>query len=262
MKRLAVGLLSIVLLTSAAMGQQANRAISSRGSAGQAALEQAAAANKFAFVFFWKDRSPQTDKAWATLQPLAAKMADAAVVAAVQVTDPKEKQLVTHYGVDRAPLPLVLAIAPCGAITKAFTGQFNEQELQTAFVSPGTQHCLKALQDQKLVFVCVTDGNPAQPSAAVPEAVQQFKMDERFGPATEVVLLNAHDAGEAAFLQELKVDPRAAKPLTVFLAPPGSVIGQFDARATKDDFVKQVVAAQSNPCAGGKCGPNGCGPKK
>ena len=39
------------------------------------------------------------------------------------------------------------------------------------------------------MFVCVTDGNPAQPSAAVPEAVQQFKMDERFGPATEVVLL-------------------------------------------------------------------------
>ena len=231
------------------------------GGAGQAALEQAAAANKFAFVFFWKDRSPQTDKAWATLQPLAAKMADAAVVAAVQVSDPKEKQLVTHYGLDRAPLPLVLAIAPCGAITKAFTGEFNEQQLQTAFVSPGTQHCLKALQDQKLVFVCVTDGNPAQPSAAVPEAVRQFKMDERFGPTTEVVLLNANDAGEAAFLQELKVDPRTAKPLTVFLAPPGSVIGQFDARATKDDFVKQVVAAQSNPCAGGKCGPGGCGPK-
>ena len=121
MKRLAGGLLSIVFLMSAAMGQQANRAMSSRGTAGQAALEQAAAANKFAFIFFWKDRNPQTDKAWATLQPLAAKIADAAVVAAVQVTDPEEKQLVTHYGVDRAPLPLVLAIAPCGAVTKAIT---------------------------------------------------------------------------------------------------------------------------------------------
>ena len=86
-------------------------------------------------------------------------------------------------------------------------------------------------------------------------------MDERFGPATEVVLLNAHDAGEAAFLQELKVDPRR-QTVDGVSRPPGSVIGQFDARATKDDFVKQVVAAQSNPCAGGKCGPNGCGPKK
>ena len=76
------------------------------------------------------------------------------------------------------------------------------------------------------------------------------------------MLLNANDAGEAAFLQELQVDPRLPKPLTVFLAPPGSVIGQFDARATKDHLVAQLAAAQSNPCAGGKCGPNGCGPKK
>ena len=96
----------------------------------------------------------------------------------------------------------------------------------------------------------------------VPPGVQQFKADERFGPATEVVMLNARDEGEATFLKELKVDPRAAKPLSVLLAPPGSVIGQFDARATKEDLVKQVAAAQSGPCAGGKCGPNGCGPKK
>lgn len=262
MKGPLVGLLSVLFLTSAVMAQQTTQAANSRNSAAQAALEQAAAANKYAFVFFWKDRNPQTDRAWAVLQPLAAKMADAAVIAAVQVSDPNEKQLVAHYGVDRAPLPLVMAIAPCGAITKAFTGEFNEQQLQTAFVSPGTQYCLKALQDQKLVFVCVTDANPAEPALAVPEAVRQFKADERFGAATEVVLLNASDAREAAFLQELKVDPRAAKPLTVFLAPPGAVIGQFDARATKDDFVKQVVGSQSNPCAGGQCGPNGCGPRR
>jgi len=262
MKRLAICLLSIAVMTSAAIAQQTNRAVSSRGSAAQAVIDQAAAANKYTFIFFWRDRSPKTDKAWATLQPLATKMADAASVTAVEVTDPKERQLVAHYGVDRAPLPLILAIAPCGAITKAFTGEFNAQELQTAFVSPCTQHCLKALQDQKLVFVCVNDGNAGQPTSSVPVAVQQFKMDERYGAATEVVLLNASDAGEAAFLQELKVDPRAAKPLTVFLAPPGTVIGQFDARATKDDIVKQMAAAQSNPCAGGKCGPNGCVPAK
>ena len=262
MKSAAVGLLCILFCTSAAIGQEAGRAIRPRGSAGQAVLDRAAAANKYAFVLFWREKNPQTDKAWSVLEPAVTRMADWAEAAAVQVTDPQEQALVASYGVSRAPLPLVLAIAPCGAITKAFTGEFNEEQLQTAFVSPCTQLCLKALQDKKLVFVCVTDGSRSQQPLAVPQGVQQFKADERFGPATEVVLLNASDQGEAEFLKELKVDPRAAKPLTVFLAPPGSVIGQFDARATKDDFVKQVVAAQSNPCAGGKCGPNGCGPKK
>ncbi len=120
------------------------------------------------------------------LQPAAAKMADWAEVAAVQVTDPAEQELVARYDLSRTPLPLVMAIAPCGAITKAFTGQFTEAQLETAYVSP----------------------------------------------------------------------------CTVLLAPPGSVIGQFDGRATKQQIVAKLVAAQNNPCAGGKCGPNGCGPKK
>lgn len=262
MKRLAVGILSLALLTSAAMGQQAGRSSTVRGSAGQAALDKAAAANKYAFVFFWRDKNPQTDKAWAALKPLADKLPDSAAVVAVKVSDANEQKLVARYGVDRVKLPMVLAIAPCGAITKAITGEINDDQLQAAFVSPCTQHCLKALQDNKLVFVCVTDGESLPPADAVPQGVQEFKADQRFGPSTEVVLLNAKDTAEAGFLETLKVDASQAKPLTVFLAPPGSVIGQFDARATKDDFVKQVAASQSNPCAGGKCGPNGCGPKK
>ena len=48
----------------------------------------------------------------------------------------------------------------------------------------------------------------------------------------------------------------------MFLAPPGSMIGKFDGTATKQQLVAKLVSAQSNPCAGGKCGPGGCGPKK
>ena len=191
-----------------------------------------------------------------------AKLADRAEVRTVRVTDAAEKEFVARYDLSRAPMPLVLAIAPCGAVTKAFPGGFTEAQLQAAFVSPCTQLCLKAIQDQKLVLVCVVDQKNAREPVTVPRAVQEFKADGRFGPATEIVLVNASDAGETAFLQELQVDARTPKPLTVFLAPPGSVIGQFDSRATKEQLVAQLTAAQSNPCAGGKCGPNGCGPKK
>ena len=31
---------------------------------------------------------------------------------------------------------------------------------------------------------------------------------------------------------------------------------------TKQELVAKLVSAQSDPCAGGKCGPGGCGPKK
>ena len=87
----------------------------------QAAMDRAAAAQKYVFLFFWKDKNPQTDKAWSVLQPAVAKLADSAEVVSIQITDPAEKQIVDQYDVSRAPMPLVLAVAPCGAITKAFT---------------------------------------------------------------------------------------------------------------------------------------------
>lgn len=228
----------------------------------QAALDQAAATRKYAFLFFWKEKNAQTDQAWSVLQPAVANMTDAVEAISIQITDPAEKKLVDKYGVTRAPMPLVLAVAPCGAITKAFTKTFDENQLRTAFVSPCTQRCLKALQDRKLVLACVVDPSDPQSQVTIPKGVEDFKADAKFGSATEIILVNAKDDSEAAFLNELQVKPQSAKPVVVFLAPPGAMIGKFDGAATKQEIVAKLVAAQSSPCAGGKCGPGGCGPKK
>ena len=239
-----------------------NRTQAGQTSPGQAAIDRTMAAHKYVFIFFWKEKNPQTDKAWGILQPAMAKLADSAEVVSIQSTDPAEKRIVDKYGVSRAPMPLVLAVAPCGAITKAFTGAFDENKLRTAFVSSCTQLCLKALQDRKLVLACVVDQANPQDPVTIPKGVEDFRADAKFGPATEIILVNARDQGEAAFLKDFQVDPQARKPVVVFLAPPGSMIGKFDGTATKQQLLAKLAAAQSNPCAGGKCGPGGCSPKK
>jgi hypothetical protein len=234
----------------------------STGSQARAAMDRAAAAQKYIFLFFWKEKNSQTDTSWNILQQAVTNMAGSAEVAGIQITDPAEKQIIDKYGVTRAPMPLVLAIAPCGAITKAFPKPFVENQLRAAFVSPCTQLCLKALQDRKLVLACVVDQANPQDPVTIPKAAEDFKADSKYGPATEIVLINARDEGEAAFLRDFQVDPRAQKPVIVFLAPPGAMIGKFNGTSTKQQLVAQLVSAQSNPCAGGKCGPGGCGPKK
>ena len=239
----------------------AGRSAAANVSPGQAAIDRAAAAKKYVFLFFWKEKSTQTDKAWAVLQPATAKMADTAEVVSIQITDPAEKKIVDKYGVARAPMPLVLAVAPNGAITKGFTKTFDEKELRTAFVSPCAQRCLKALQSRKLVLVCVVDQASPQAPATVFKGVDDFKADKKYGAATEVVRVNVRDAAEAAFLKELDVAPRFA-PITIFLAPPGAMIGTFRRAAPKEEFVAKLAAAQSGCCPGGKCGSGGCGPKK
>jgi hypothetical protein len=229
-----------------------DKTAAANASQAQAVLDRAAAANKYVFLFFWKESSPQTDKAWGMLEPAVTKMADVAVFVSIRTTNPAEKKLIDKYGVTRAPMPLVLAIAPCGAVTKAFTKTFDEKELRTAFVSPCAQRCLKALQSGKLVFVCVVDQADPKEKVTGFKGVEDFKADKKYSAVTEVVLVNVRDAKEATFLKELEVG-KASAPLTLFLAPPGAMIGRFSSDVTKESLVAKLAAAQSACGAGCSC---------
>ncbi len=256
------GTLSAFGQNAAPSGQPRSSQAAAEPSAGQTALEKSAASGKYALVFFWKEKNQQTSKAWNSLKEAAAKTGRATDVISVLATDPAEKAIVDRFGVSRAPTPLTLAVAPCGAVTKGFTAPVDDKQLRTAFVSPCTERCLKSLQEGKLVFVCVEAlESPAVPKLA-PQGVRAFRDDQRFAKVTEVVSLNSRDGEEATFLKELQIDPKSNKAVTVFLGPPGTLIGKYDVAANKQQFVAALAAAQASPCAGGKCGPNGCGPKK
>ena len=54
----------------------------------------------------------------------------------IQIDDPAEKPIVARYGVSRSPMPLVLAIAPNGAITKGFATRFDENQLRAGVRQP------------------------------------------------------------------------------------------------------------------------------
>ncbi len=237
------------------------REASAMPSEATARIQRAAAAEKFALMFFWAEQNPQTDQAWAVLQAVARRMPEWLDVVVVHMADPAERAVIEHFRADRAPAPLVLAVAPWGTVTQGFTGNFSEAQLQAALVSRGKQQSQKAMQEQKLVLLCVYE--QATPGGvAVPAGARDFKADERFGSATEVVLVNARDVKETRFLDELKVDTRAPKPFTVLLVPPGTVVGQFDARTTKDQMWTKLASTLSRAGAGGSCGPSGCRPKQ
>jgi len=261
---LGIATIAVVASGSAAVAQSPYRAQQpdpQTASKGTAAIQHAAAADKYLFVFFWKEKSQQTDAMWNAFQPAMNKVADRAEAVAINVSDPAEKAMVAKFGIDRSPLPLVLALAPNGAITKGFPLKFDEKQLSQAFVSPGTAGCLKALQARKLVLLCVQRRSPQVQQVSLQRGVADFAADAQFAGATEVVAVDPADPAEASFLQDLQVDPRTAGQTTVFLAPPGSVVAKFNGPVTKAQLVAKLQEAQSDPCAGGKCGPGGCGPK-
>ncbi|MHB1036543.1 MAG: hypothetical protein ACYC35_13230 [Pirellulales bacterium] len=240
----------------------AARPASTRTDQGTAALRQAAEANKYLFIFFWKQQTTQTDAAWKAFAPAVKKLADRATSVSIRATDPAEKAIVDRFDVSRAPMPLVLAVAPNGAITRGISAKFDEAQLRDAFVSPCTAKCLKGLQDRKLVLLCIQNEVPPQGQPALQRGVQDFKADAQYAGNTEVVVLNPNEAVESAFVKQFQVDAKSPEPVTVLMAPPGSVVGKFVGPVSKSQLVAKLVSAQSNPCAGGKCGPGGCGPKK
>jgi hypothetical protein len=228
-------------------------------SPGLAALTSASQEGQYTLLMFWRDNDDATQRMLQVLQTAAPNQARQAGVLQVRVNDPAESATVKVFGVDRAPMPLAVAVAPNGAITKAWPLQVSESQIAEGMVSEGTAACLKALQERKLVVLCVQQGK-STPADAVWQGAQDFKTDSRFAATTELVTLDATDAGESAFLQALKVSPHSADTVTVLLAPPGRPFAQFVGTVSKEQIVAKVTAAQTGCCPGGKCGPGGCCP--
>lgn len=149
-------------------------------------------------------------------------------------------------------MPLILAVAPNGAITGGFPPGFEEKQLLDAFASPGEEKSLKALQDRRLVLVSIQNGRTSSNDAAM-KGVRDFKADPNYGPSTELVTIDPSDPAETGFLRALQVTPETAEAVTVCLVPPGRAIARFSGGTEKE----AIVAALST---GGGCGPNGCGP--
>ena len=225
-----------------------------------ALMEEAAKANKYLFGFFWKSESEQTTAMKKVFEVAIAKVSERASAAVVQVTDPAEREIVKKFGLDRAPMPLALAIAPNGAIMGGFPNEVTEEALLKAFGTPVTEKCMKSLQDGKLVFLCVQNASTKSNTEAL-QGVRDFKAEAQYTGVTEIVMLDPASSAEASFLGDLKIDPQTKVAVTAFLAPPGAVIAEFEGATEKDQLVAALQKASSACGPGGSCGPGGCGPR-
>jgi hypothetical protein len=186
-------------------------------------------------------------------QAAMAKVTDKADSIEIQTDDPAEQAIVTQQGASRAPMPLVLALAPNGAVTKGLATRFDENQLRQAFVSRCTAECMKALQARKLVLLCVGRPSPQAKLVSVPQGIKDFAADAQYAKSTEIVTLDAGDPAETPFLKSLQVDPQTSGPVTVVMSPPGSVLGTYAGEVTAAQLDAKIKAAQAGCGAGCAC---------
>ena len=234
-------LTTVIAVTSVAAQQQpitvtTAPAGTAPASKAQQVLDQSAADGKFTLIVFYKEDTAAVRTMIQVAKDGVAKRKDKTAVTHVQVADPVEKTLVERFDVARAPMPMAMVVASNGAITGVFSKQLTDESLDAAIVTPTMTRCMKSLQENKLVFVCVqTTEKPL-----VPAAVKNMQADPQFKDRIALVSMQLNDPEEARFLSQLQIDAKQIRGVTaVLLAPPGVLIGKYDSFATKE----QVAAA-------------------
>jgi hypothetical protein len=223
---------------------------------GIAALERAGRSDRYVFVFFHGDSNQQTE-AMRLVFDGAVRGAGAGVDhVVVDVRDPAERAIVDKLNVSRAPLPLAVVIAPNGAVTGGFPGEFTEDQLAGAVVSSATEGCLAALQEGHIVLVCVQGTSTAKNDAAM-NGVRALMTDARHAGSSDIVMVDPSDPRERELLDRLGVDVETVEAVTVVMVPPATAVARFSGATDEATLVKALEAAASAcaPGAGSGCCP-------
>ncbi len=239
--RIAALLCMAALIASHAMASEksGDPLFSSAGDPGIVAFENASADGKFLMVLFRKTDDPTPlSQAFDTVRDA---MSDTLESVVVNTENPGEKGLVEQYNVRFAPLPMVVIVAPNGAITGNFGTPFTPEQVQTRFPSPVTQECLLAFQQRKLVFVCV-QGKETSGNAEAMDGVTRFQQDSNMGSMASVVVIDPADPLEKGLLGQLRIDEQPAVAETLLMAPPGKVLGRWSGATSKETFTQALMA--------------------
>lgn len=198
---------------------------------------------KFTFLLFSRGNDANTQRVTNELSTALSTRADRAEWQAIDITDPASQHLVKQYQLSRAPMPLVLCVAPNGTITGVMPGRVTEKAVEASLVTPTMTRCMKSLQAGKIVVVHVkTDANEELPACAI-----EFMADPSFEKRTATESFLLADPAEGRFLRDMKLDPATASGSTVVvLAPPGMLVGKFAATATASEIASALHEA-------GKC---------
>lgn len=203
-------------------------------------LQQSQQAGKFTFIVFYKDNSPQTQKMLQAVQQTVANRGQQMTMAVASVSSPDGQAMAEQFNVTRAPMPITVAVAPNGAVTGLFPRQVAKANLDAAVVSPVMMECMKQLQDQKLVFVCLTQSE----QAAVPAGVRALELDPQFKDRMALVALNVQNTAEARLMQQIKVDANQVQgPYAALIAPPGVLVGHFNGTSSAEQIAAAIHKA-------------------
>jgi hypothetical protein len=140
-------------------------------------------------------------------------------------------------------MPMVLCVAPNGVVTGGVPRQINDATIEKLLVTSAMTEVTKGLQEKRIVVIHVK----RDPRLTLPSGAGGFVADPLFRDRTTIVNIALDDPAEARFLKEMAFKPEeVSDSMVVVLAPPGVLVGKYQASVTMEQIASDLHAA-------GKC---------
>ena len=210
-------------------------------------LAQSAAAQQYSYLMFFRADDAPTQAMRETITAQVEKSPEKTVFVPVLVTDPSAAAVVSKYDATRMPLPCVMGIAPNGAVTGVYPVKVEPEQLARAVLTPKYSEMVKALQEQKIVVLCMQPAN----GGTTPAGIGEFAALPTFKGRTHQITVQADDQTEAHFYERMKLPTDLPATTVMVFAPPGSFVGKWDANV-RGATIGQAVH-QSGRCNCSEC---------
>ncbi|MEE9391757.1 MAG: hypothetical protein V3W41_04545 [Planctomycetota bacterium] len=215
-------------------------------------LMQATHAKKKFFVgLFHQDAETLDADLLESLREVAADPKHKAEFQAVDLTLSGQAPVIRKLDLARMPMPVVMVIAPSGAITKTILadedGDFDLDELDTAFIGPAHAKVLEAFQAGKLVIVDMRAlASYAHDPMENVTGIEALFADAEASANLARVNIGAEQAKGSDFFEQFRFGPdfdvalaqgtliALPCPTALVLAPPGTELGRLTGKVTKD----------------------------
>lgn len=219
----------------------------------------AAAAGKTIFILVTEPGAAGSEEARALIGQVMGKVASSQLIE-VNRADAANAAFIAQYRLLAAPVPLVIVIAPNGALGGGMpTAQATPELIAKLIPTPKKAEALKALQAGKAVFVTASRKGMAEEGGIMSACAAACS---QMAGKSAALQIDMDDPSEQVFMQELKLNPQATQPVTMVINTQGQITGAFNGPVEVGSLVQAATKKAGGCCPGGATSSAGCGPTK
>jgi hypothetical protein len=219
----------------------------------KSAIAEASAAGRFLGVVFYETQDAALTGLTSSLAAFNKTSPKKISVYKALLSDPVNKEIADKYGIQSGnDLPIVLIIAPNGAITGGFPKTITADQLkQCTGVSDLMLKTLKPLQEYKVALVALQNAT-TKFSAESWAGVNDFVNDTLYKKFVTAIKADPAAAGSQEFVKQCQLMTPLTEATVVILMPPGKIGKILTGKLTKADVLKALGSCATG-CAPGAC---------